>query len=130
MEIAKRAVRLQETEDTKLLFVRCVKNWPYFPGVEEMRDILVRALRQQWGTPADFATITRGLLDRDQVIGPAIRRASKSWPDRIALADLPGAGGLNAIAENWLLIALRAEKSSSSKLSGFSRVCVPVCSIW
>ena len=106
MEIAKRAVRLQETDDTKLLFVRCVKSWSYFPGAEEMQDILVRALRAQWTVPSDLVNISRGLLDRDQVIGPAIRRASLSWPDRLPLPALIGAGGLDAIAGNSLLIAL------------------------
>src|ERR1700730_10825185 len=91
MEIAKRAVRLQETDDTKLLFVRCVKSWSYFPDAEEMQDILVRALREQWTAPSDLVNISRGLLDRDQVIGPAIRRASLSWPDRLPLPALIGA---------------------------------------
>src|SRR3984893_1942012 len=106
MEIAKRAVRLQETDDTKLLFARCVKRWSYFPGAEEMQDILIRALREQWATQADLVNISRGLLDRDQVIGPAIRRACHSWPDRLPLPDLLGAGDLNAISGNSLLIAL------------------------
>jgi SAM-dependent methyltransferase len=106
MEIAKRAVRLQETADTRRLFVQSVKHWSYFPGAEEMQDILVRALYQQWGTQRDLLNISRGLLDRDQVIGPAIRRASHFWPDRPSLPDLLGGGGLNAFTGNSLLIAL------------------------
>src|SRR5204862_5852694 len=48
----------------------------------------------------------RGLLERDPVIGPAIRRASESWPLRPALPELLGAGGLIAVAGNQLLLAL------------------------
>jgi 2-polyprenyl-3-methyl-5-hydroxy-6-metoxy-1,4-benzoquinol methylase len=71
-----------------------------------MRDIFARALRESWTPAGDLYPTIRGLLERDPAIGPAIRRASESWPLRPALPDLLGAGGLIAIAGNPLLLAL------------------------
>jgi hypothetical protein len=61
MEIAKRAVQFQETDESKAFFVQCVKRWSYFPGAEEMREVFARALREPWAIAGDFLTITRGV---------------------------------------------------------------------
>ena len=106
MEIAARAVQLQQSNESKALFVQCVKSWSYFPGAEKIRDVLALALRESWGKASDLIGLTRGLLDRDAVIGPALRRASDAWPRRLPLAELLGAPGLAAIANDPLLLAL------------------------
>lgn len=106
MEIAARAVQLQKTDESKALFVQCVKSWSYFPGAEKIRDVLALALRESWGKPSDLIGLTRGVLDRDAVIGPALRRASDAWPRRLVLAELLGAPGLAAIANDPLLLGL------------------------
>ena len=62
-KVAIRAVRLQESDESKELFVNCIKHWVYFPGAEEIKDLLVRAWRGAWGTPLELVGITRGLLN-------------------------------------------------------------------
>jgi 2-polyprenyl-3-methyl-5-hydroxy-6-metoxy-1,4-benzoquinol methylase len=106
MEIAARAVEMEETDESKALFVQCVKSWSYFPGAEKIRDVLARALRESWGKTSDLIGLTRGLLDRDAIVGPAIQRASDAWPRRLPPSELLGQRGLGAIAANPLLLAL------------------------
>ena len=106
MEIATRALRLQETEESKAFFVQCVKRWSYFPGAEELRDVFVRALREPWANATDLIGTIRGLLDHDPVIGPAIRRASDAWPRRLPLPDLLDEGGISVISDDPLVLAL------------------------
>lgn len=106
VEIAVRVIHLQETDESKAFFVQCVKQWSYFPGAEELRDIFVRALREPWPKAADLIGTIRGLLDHDPVIGPAIRRASDAWPRRLPLADLLDQHEISEISGDSLLLAL------------------------
>ena len=106
MEIAARAVAMGKTDESKALFVQCVKSWTYFPGAEKIRDVLAIALRESWGKTSDLIGLTRGLLDRDPVIGPAMRRASDAWPRRLPLAELLEERGLGAVANDPLLLAI------------------------
>lgn len=106
MEVAKQAVRLNETEESKAFFVTCIRRWAYFPGAEEMRDVIARALREIWASPGDLDGISKEILKRDPLLGPAIARAAAAWPRIPAMRDLLGPGGLAAIANDQLLLAL------------------------
>lgn len=106
MEIAKQVVRLKETEETKSFFVTCVKRWAYFPGAEQMRDVITRALRENWGLPGDLEGIAKEMLMRDPLIGPAVQRTLAAWPRLLPLQDLLGAAGLDKISADPLLLAL------------------------
>ncbi len=103
-KVAIRAVRLQESDESKELFVNCIKHWVYFPGAEEIKDLLVRAWRGAWGTPLELVGITRGLLNHDPVVGSAIKQALDFWPKRELLLDFLGEPGLSKIAADPLLL--------------------------
>jgi SAM-dependent methyltransferase len=104
--VAIRAVRLQENDASKTLFVECIKRWAYFQGAEEIKDILVRAWRDAWGTPLELSGITKGLLNHDVDVGPAIKRAVAGWPQPQLLNDFLGSAGLSKIIADPLLLAL------------------------
>ena len=106
MEIARSVIRDQETNETRELFVECVKDWTYFPGAEELRDVLARALRETWAKTGVLRGIVMGTLERSPAFGPAMRRATAAWPRRLPLDELLGPGSLAAIAGDDLLIAL------------------------
>jgi SAM-dependent methyltransferase len=112
MEIAKRAILLEETEATKTLFVECIKRWSYFPGAEEIRDILARAVIERWATFLELGNIALGLLKRDPVIGQAVERVRAIWPRRLSMSELFGTRGLTAVSNNSLLLAvLKSDKN-------------------
>ena len=105
-QFAIRAVRLQETDETREFFIECIKRWTVFPGAEAIRDVIVRALRDVWAQPHELFYVAKGLLERDPVFGPAMRRAMTAWPRRLSLLELLGPEGLAQIAADPLLPAL------------------------
>jgi SAM-dependent methyltransferase len=106
LEIAKQAIRLKETDETRDFFVECVKDWSYFPGAEELRDVLARALREAWARSNVLLKITMGILARGPVFGVAVGRTAGAWPRRLSIDELVGSGGLIALARDPLLLAL------------------------
>lgn len=105
-QLAIRAVRLEETDETRDFFVECIKRWAAFPGAEAIRDVIARALREVWAKPHELFNVVKGILKRDPVFGPAMRRAAIAWPRRLSLPQLLGPAGLAQIAADPLLIAL------------------------
>lgn len=105
-QLAIKAVRLQETEETRDFFVECIKRWTVFPGAEAIRDVIARALREVWAPPHELFNVARGILKLDPVFGPAMRRAITAWPRRLSLPELLGSEGLAHIAADPLLPAL------------------------
>jgi ubiquinone/menaquinone biosynthesis C-methylase UbiE len=105
-QLAIRLIRLQETDETKTFFVDCVKRWKFFPGADEIRGVIARALHDAWAKPHELFNITKGILKSDTVIGAAIQRAVVAWPRRLSLHELLGPTGLAHIAADPLLLNL------------------------
>jgi 2-polyprenyl-3-methyl-5-hydroxy-6-metoxy-1,4-benzoquinol methylase len=120
LDLACRMILIEETPDTKAFFVRCVKGWSYFPGAEEMQGTLARALREAWTWPVHILGPVLGILRNDKLIGFALERASKAWPQRLAAHELLAGGGLAAIAGHPLLLALL--ESTQIPDRGFERL--------
>jgi len=120
LDLACRIILIEETPGTKALFIRCVKGWSYFPGAEEMQGVLARALREAWTWPTQILGPVLGILRNDKLIGSALDRASKAWPQRLVAHELFGAGGLAAIASHALLLALM--ESTQIPDRGFERL--------
>jgi 2-polyprenyl-3-methyl-5-hydroxy-6-metoxy-1,4-benzoquinol methylase len=106
LDVACRAVLMEETPGTKAFFIQCVKGWSYFPGAEEMQGTLARALREAWTWPTDILGTVLGILQKDRVIGPALQRARQAWPRRASAQELFGSAGLATIVNHSLLLAL------------------------
>jgi 2-polyprenyl-3-methyl-5-hydroxy-6-metoxy-1,4-benzoquinol methylase len=105
-KIAIRAVRLQETQESKTFFVDCAKRWTYFPGADQIRDLIARALREPWGMPGELMGITKGIFDRDPAIGAAIQRATSAWPRRLSMNEFLSPDQLSKITIDPLLLAV------------------------
>jgi SAM-dependent methyltransferase len=117
MEIAKRAILIEETDATRALFAECIKGWSYFPGAEEIRDVLARALTERWATFLEHGKFALGLLKRDPAISHAIERVRAVWPRRPPMSELFGAPGLSAVSNNSLLLAvLKVDKNFDIEL--------------
>jgi len=110
MKIAIRAVRLQETQESKTFFVECVKRWTYFPGADEIRDLIALALREPWGTPGELMGIVKGIFERDPAIGPAIQRAKAAWPRHLSMNELLGPDQVKITTDPLLLAVLHSSK--------------------
>jgi tetratricopeptide (TPR) repeat protein len=76
-----RSLQLYETENTKLLFVGCLRNLSFIPNGIDLRDDLARALSEPWGRPTDIARFAANLIKRDGTIGACVRRIGAAWPN-------------------------------------------------
>jgi SAM-dependent methyltransferase len=105
MEVAERAIRLRQTDASKALFVHCLKQWSYFPGAADLRDVLALAVMESWAPIADLRGAVMGIFQHDAAIGPAMARACAAWPRRLPLPDLLGERGVAALSRDELLLA-------------------------
>jgi 2-polyprenyl-3-methyl-5-hydroxy-6-metoxy-1,4-benzoquinol methylase len=106
MDIAIRAIRIAETEATRALFVAAASGWSYFPGAEQISDVLSRALLDAWGKRSDFYGLALGILRRDRHVNRLIECAASAWPDRLPIVALLEEPFFDALAANPLLQAL------------------------
>jgi 2-polyprenyl-3-methyl-5-hydroxy-6-metoxy-1,4-benzoquinol methylase len=126
-ELAVRVVRLHETPETRAFFIECVKRWKTIPGADAIRDLIARSWREAWAKPLELLGITRGILDADPAVGPAMKKAMAAWPRRLALPELLGETGLarisvdpllQAVLESGSVFGLELERFSTSLRAG------------
>ena len=98
-----RSLEIQESENTKLLFVECLRGLNFVPEGVDLRDHLIRALSEPWGRPSDLASITAMLLKADGTTSVCIRRVTRAWPRRLTSQELFSPAELAEICDDELL---------------------------
>lgn len=101
-----RSIALEETENTKLLFVQCVQNLKFVPRDSEFRNNLLRALSEPWGRPNDLARIAADLIKRDGSTGARIQRFRNAGLGRPGPQDVITPAELTEICGDPLLHSL------------------------
>jgi SAM-dependent methyltransferase len=101
----RRSLHIAETAEAKLLFVLCLRELPSAPSAD-LQELLVRAVSEPWGRPADLAGPCLRLIMADQTVAAVIARAAEAWPQRLAADALFGTDGFTAVARHRLLHAL------------------------
>src|SRR5262249_26406989 len=71
----RRAIDIGGTGETKSLFVQFLRAQPSIPSVDDLRELMVRALTEPWHRPREIAPIATGLIRYDIAIQPCIERA-------------------------------------------------------
>lgn len=82
LEAIQRSIALNETDNTKLLFVQCVQTLDAVPADIDFRDNLARALSEPWGRPIDLARFAASLIKREGRTGECIHRFLNSGAGR------------------------------------------------
>lgn len=106
LDVLKHALDIRETDETKALFVECVKGAPVIADSGRYRDLVLRALLEPWGRPSDVARLAARFLVGSSDLGPLVARAEKAWPKRPTLRELLDSSELAALCQNQLLLAL------------------------
>lgn len=106
VELAKRALAARETPRTKSLLASCLCSCFVRPDRGDVRDLLVRALSEPWGRPADLAPTSIRFLELNEAIRASAARAAAAWPNLLPAAEFAGPGGLAELAGDRLLCAL------------------------
>jgi tetratricopeptide (TPR) repeat protein/SAM-dependent methyltransferase len=103
--VSVRALEARDTEDTKILLVRCLKAVAGEPDAAGLRDVIVRAMTESWGAPEELAGIAANVLKSKGEVADCIKRANDSWPNRPS-ADLLLGASLGTVAADPLLHCL------------------------
>jgi tetratricopeptide (TPR) repeat protein/SAM-dependent methyltransferase len=103
--VSVRALEARDTEDTKILLVRCLKAVAGEPDAAGLRDVIVRAMTESWGAPEELAGIAANVLKGKGEVADCIKRATEAWP-RHPSPDLLFGASLGAVAADPLLHCL------------------------
>ena len=102
-----RALALKELPAFKANFARAVAGHVFTRADVDLRPLVLRALVEPWGRPADLARAAATLLRVDPALGPVIARGSGGGgegPDNVPAA--PATDAMAAAADDTLFAAL------------------------
>jgi tetratricopeptide (TPR) repeat protein/2-polyprenyl-3-methyl-5-hydroxy-6-metoxy-1,4-benzoquinol methylase len=103
---AGRALELKETLPGKTFFAQCLRYGRFTADNGRFRQLSLRALAEGWTHPRDLVAVCISLIALNGAIVECVARANRAWPARLAAAELFGASGLDALAQDELLRCL------------------------
>jgi len=106
LKAIQRSLRIEETENAKLLFVGCLRNLTFIPDGIDLRDDLARAISEPWGRPTDLARFASNLVKRSGAVGACIRQVAATWSTVPAPHELFSPTELAEICGDRLLCCL------------------------
>lgn len=114
-----RSLQLAQTENTKLLFVQCLRALHSVPEDIDLRDNLGKALSEPWGRPIYLGRFAANLIKRNGTTAAHIRRfaagdmdaRSRRDPiDSIELADISSDRLLRTVLETTVIYDIDLER--------------------
>ena len=106
LKAIQRSIQLEETENTKLLFVQCVRGLSSLPEGIDLRDNLARALSEPWGRPIELARFAANLIKLDGATGVSIQRFISAYDQSRGQLVLIDHAALTEICRDRLLRCL------------------------
>jgi tetratricopeptide (TPR) repeat protein/SAM-dependent methyltransferase len=100
-----RALELRENAATRRLFVTGMKQVRSASDHPALRALVIRALTESWGYPADLANIVIGLIKTGPDTAGCVTRAGEAWPRRLPAGALFGEAGAAPVFRDPLLLA-------------------------
>jgi len=104
LDQAQQAFADDESHQAKLLLASCLRSPLLHPGVGDVRMLLLRAITEPWGRPAEFASTCIRFLALSEAIGDGMARATKAAPSLLSTDET--SDFLPQIAGDRLLLAL------------------------
>ncbi len=101
-----RALELQETPQTRAMFVQCIGAARFAGNEPRYRRLLARALAENWTRPRELTRVGIALIKLDPSIKDAIAGAVAAWPARLPADELWNSPAIAALAQNELLCRL------------------------
>jgi SAM-dependent methyltransferase len=103
LDATRRALTISETTEAKFLFAASLQHLQSIPASSDLEALIVRAISEPWGRPADLAGPCLTLIKSDRDIAGGLARADAAWPSRLTADELFGDAGLRAATHNPLL---------------------------
>jgi len=105
-EAACRALELNETPQTRMMFAQCVAGARFGGNASRYRRWLSRALVEGWTRPRELTRASIVVVRRNASIADAIARVDAAWPNRLPASELWDSGTIAALAQDELLCRL------------------------
>jgi SAM-dependent methyltransferase/thioredoxin-like negative regulator of GroEL len=83
LDAAWRALAAQDSENTRALFVQCVRYATELPGEPQFRGLMTRALSEVWARPVELASAALTLVGASGTIRTAVAAIDGVWPRRV-----------------------------------------------
>jgi tetratricopeptide (TPR) repeat protein len=99
----RRAHELADTTANRALLCNCLGRLAAADDVDDLRDLIVRALGERWTRPHELATIAAREVMRNTALRDCAGCVAAAWPQRPAAAALIDAAALAALAGDALL---------------------------
>jgi Tfp pilus assembly protein PilF/2-polyprenyl-3-methyl-5-hydroxy-6-metoxy-1,4-benzoquinol methylase len=106
LKAIQRSIKIEESENAKLLFAQCLRGLNFVPDGIDLRNDLIRALSEPWGRPSDLARFTVTFLKLNGAAGVCIRRVTSAGPRRLPPQDIFSLTELAEICDDQLLRCL------------------------
>jgi SAM-dependent methyltransferase len=98
-----RALELQETPQTKAMFIQCIGAARFAGNEPRYRRLLTRALAEAWTRPRELTRVAIALIKLDPSIKDAIARVAAAWPERLPANALRDSQTITTLAQDELL---------------------------
>ena len=106
LEAIQRSIKIGGSENSKLLFVQCLRSLNSIPDAVDLHDYLIQALSEPWGRPSDLARFIAIFLKCDGATSVCIRRVTSAWPRRLPPREIFSPAELAEICDDRLLRCL------------------------
>jgi SAM-dependent methyltransferase len=101
-----RALELQETPQTKAMFIQCIGAARFAGNEPCYRRLLTRAVAEAWTRPRELTRAAIALIKLDPSIKDAIARVAAAWPERLPANALRESQTITTLAQDELLSRL------------------------
>jgi SAM-dependent methyltransferase len=98
-----RALELQETPQTKAMFIQCIGAARFAGNEPSYRRLLTRALAEAWTRPRELTRVAIALIKLDPSIKDAIARVAAAWPKGLPANTLRDSQTITTLAQDELL---------------------------
>jgi tetratricopeptide (TPR) repeat protein/SAM-dependent methyltransferase len=100
------ALKSEEGEETKALFVRCLKEGRALGAAPDVRVFLLRALSEPWGRPGELVNAALNAITAEAAVSELISRAAAGPSDATPSRERFKGPGFAALARDELLRCL------------------------
>jgi Flp pilus assembly protein TadD/SAM-dependent methyltransferase len=106
LTISRSALDVAETEETKLFFVTCARQFAPAAPNDDLSHMIGRALEEGWSRPGEIAGLAASLYKLTAAGSAGVARVAAAWPRRLPAAELWPADELALAVGDRLLRAL------------------------
>jgi tetratricopeptide (TPR) repeat protein/2-polyprenyl-3-methyl-5-hydroxy-6-metoxy-1,4-benzoquinol methylase len=106
LAIARTALDVAETEETKAFFVQCARALTTDAPESDLRHMIARALSEGWSRPGEISSLAANLFKLADAGSVAVARVAAAWPGRLPASELWPSDELAIVSGDPLLRAL------------------------